>query len=166
MAASIPSAPSPVAVEYPMIERRGRDTFGHTVLVLDILDPRAPSAGTVAHIDMSFHGDQAHLDGPLDSFVPRMTPGVPESADLTHVRQFLWFGLAVKPDYQGHGLGLRLLDEAVRHLRAAGVRSLFIRATESSRGFYMNRFGPRVVDIEPETDADGETTYRLEIDLR
>ncbi|MDE2143096.1 MAG: hypothetical protein KGL74_04870 [Elusimicrobia bacterium] len=50
--------------------------------------------------------------------------------------------------------------------RAAGVRTLYVRATESSRGFYRGRFGSRVRFVEPEDAGDGETLYRLEIDLR
>ncbi|MDE2142975.1 MAG: GNAT family N-acetyltransferase [Elusimicrobia bacterium] len=118
------------------------------------------------HIDVSFHDGVARLDQPLDNWVSRSAPDAPAGADLTHFRRYLWFGLAVKPEHQGHGLGFLLLNDAVARLRAAGVRTLFIRATESSRGFYEGRFGSRVRFIEPEDAGDGETLYRLEIDLR
>ncbi|MFI5345618.1 MAG: GNAT family N-acetyltransferase [Elusimicrobiota bacterium] len=164
---AVPAAPLTTATNgYHLIERTGRNSFGHAVLVLDLLDPRDPSAGTIAHIDLSYNGDQAQLDGPLDSFVGPSASGVPEGADLTHFRRYLWFGLAVKPDHQGLGLGVRLIDEAVARLRAAGIQTLYVRATEASHGFYMRRFVGRVRDVEPETDTDGDKLYRLEIDLR
>ena len=146
--------------------RGGRDQFGHAIILIDALDPAAPARGTVGHVDVSWHDDQASLDAPLDFWAdPARPAGVPVDADLSHFREHLWFGLAVLPEYRRGGLGARLLDEAAARLRALGVRTLFIRATETSVGFYRRRYGARVLHEEAETDGDGGTYYRLEVDL-
>jgi GNAT superfamily N-acetyltransferase len=149
------------------VERRGLDGHGREVILVDALDPAAPERGTVGHVDVSQRDGQASLDGPLDFWVDAAArpAGAHEAADLTHFREHLWFGLAVLPAYRGGGLGARLMDQAVSRLRAAGVRDLFIRATETSLGFYQKRFGARVRSVERETGDEGEITYRLEIDL-
>jgi len=163
-AAAVPVAPS---AGFALVERRGVDSFGRSVLILDALDPADASRGTIGHIDVSFHGDQASLDQPLDSWVEAapQPSDWPADADLTHWREHLWFGLAVLPDARGAGLGSRLLDEADRRLRAAGVKLLFIRATEASVGFYRRHYGARVRHEETEIDRDGVRDHRLEVEL-
>lgn len=159
--AAAPAPAAPAAPAFLLKERRGRDSFGREVVVLDLVDREKPGAGTVGHLDYSLRDAQASLDQPLDSW---LDPARREE-NLAHFREHLWFGLAVRPEYRARGLGARLMDEAVARMRAEGVRTLFIRATESSRPFYLKRFGARVRRSEAETDRDGETTYRLEIDL-
>jgi 1-acyl-sn-glycerol-3-phosphate acyltransferase len=171
------AAPHPVSAassearggEFTFVERRGVNRFGQEIVLLDALDARDPGAGTAAHIDFSLGKGQASLDEPLDlsSTVKMPHPaGAPVEADLSHLpRPHLWFGLAVKPEYQGRGLGARILDAAVARMRLAGTRTLFIRATESSRDFYLRHFGASVRAVDSETDGEGETYYRLEVDL-
>jgi GNAT superfamily N-acetyltransferase len=162
---SIPaSAPAPAPAAPALVERRGRDNFGRDVVVLDAVDPAAPSRGTIGHVDFSLGMGQAQLDGPLDSWTSKLAEGAPEEADLTHFREHLWFGLAVLPSYRGTGLGARLMNEAVARMRAGGARVLFIRATESSLGFYKKFFGPAVRGVEEETRGE-DVLYRVEIDL-
>jgi GNAT superfamily N-acetyltransferase len=168
MPAATPSSAlpaAPLAAALPLVERRGRDEFGREVIVLDALDPAAPGRGTVGHIDFSVGRGQAQLDGPLDFYTPGRPDGVPTEADLTHFREHLWFGLAVLPGYRDAGLGARLMDAAVAHMRTAGARVLFIRATPSSLGFYRARFGAAVRSVEEERGDDGEVLYRVEVDL-
>lgn len=130
--------------------RRGSDQFGRHTMLIDAVDSAAPEAGTVAHIDLAFRGEQASLDNPLDS---------------SHWSEGLWFGLAVLPPYQRTGLGARLLDEAVALLRRAGVRRLFITATDTSRPFYLKRFGTAVQVDEAERGREGDVLHRLEVGL-
>jgi 1-acyl-sn-glycerol-3-phosphate acyltransferase len=155
--------------DFLLIERRGKDRFGKDIVLLDALDARDPGAGTAAHIDFTAGGGSAGLDEPLDlSSTVRMPhpAAAPPGADLSHqTRRHLWFGLAVRPEYRNLGLGAALMDAAVERMRAAGATRLFIRATESSRGFYLKRFGKDVVAVEAETDREGETYYRLEVRL-
>lgn len=163
--AALGAAAAPAA-GLALATRGGTDQFGHPVILIDALDPAAPERGTVGHVDVSWHDAQASLDGPLDFWAePGRPEGVPEEADLTHFRENLWFGLAVLPEYRRGGLATRLLDAARARLRALGVRTLFIRATESSVGFYRRRYGSRVLSEEPEPDGEGGTYYRLEVDL-
>jgi GNAT superfamily N-acetyltransferase len=169
----VPAAPAALraadGAEFTVVERRGRNGFGHELVLLDALDAREPAAGTAAHIDFTLKGGQASLDDPLDlSSTEKMAhpKGAPEGADLSHLaREHLWFGLAVKPEFQRLGLGTFLLDAAVARMRAAGAPTLFIRATESSRGFYLSHFGASVRSVVPETGGEGETLYRIEVDL-
>ena len=159
---SLPAAAPALAPALALVERRGIEEHGREVVVLDLVDRAAPEAGTAAHVDFSMREGQASLDGPLDSWVdPRL-----RTENLSHFRPHLWFGLAVRPEYQGQGLGTRLLDEAVARMREAGVRELYLRATETSRDFYLKRFGARVRSVAAEDDGEGGTYYRLEIDLR
>src|SRR5438034_10283555 len=45
------------------------------------------------------------------------------------------YHLAVAPDYQGHGLGKRLIDECLQGLRRAGLkRAIIMVADDNSRG--------------------------------
>jgi GNAT superfamily N-acetyltransferase len=163
------SAPQAVAAAFPIVERRGVNGFGQPIVLLDALDARDPSAGTAAHADFTLNGAHASLDEPLDlSSTVKLPhpPDAPADADLSHLsRPHLWFGLAVKPEFQGLGLGALILEAAVQRMRASGAKTLFIRATESSRGFYLRAFGASVKSVESETDRDGYTYYRLEVDL-
>lgn len=163
--ASAPGAPILAPAPLPLVERRGRDGFGHEVVVLDAVDPHAPVRGTVGHIDFSVGSGQAQLNGPLDSFTPERPDGVPTEADLTHFREHLWFGLAVLPGYRDAGLGARLMTAAVARMRDSGARVLFIRATPASLGFYRKHFGAAVRSVEEEPGEDGEVLYRVEVDL-
>lgn len=74
--------------------------------------------------------------------------------------------LAARPEFRGAGLGGRLLDTAIAPMRGAGAHTLTIRATETSRDFYVKRLGAAVRSIEEETTRDGDVYYRLEVDLR
>lgn len=164
--ASAGPVPAPASASaLPLVERRGRDEFGREVIVLDALDPAAPGRGTVGHVDFSVGRGQAQLDGPLDFLTQQRPDGVPTEADLDHLREHLWFGLAVVPGYRDAGLGTRLMKEAVARMRAAGAHVLFIRATEGSLDFYRARFGGAVRSIDEEPGDDGEVLYRLEVDL-
>lgn len=144
--------------------REGRNAHGQRVLTLDALDAAAPSAGTIGHIDWVLQGggQPAVLDGPLDvrSDPSRLPPGA-EEADLSHWRQYLWFGFAVTPAWQGRGLGVVLLDLATALAAREGADRLIIYATESSHGYYRARFGERVLDDETFKGADEETYYRV-----
>jgi ribosomal protein S18 acetylase RimI-like enzyme len=166
LAASAP-APAPTAAPVAFVERRGADSFGRAVLLVDALDASAPARGTVGHVDVSWRDGHASLDQPLDFDVDAAArpDGVPGTADLSHFREHLWFGLAVLPEYRRSGLGARLLDEADARLRAEGVRLLFIRATDSSVGFYRRHYGARVKHEAAEPDGEGGTYYRLEVEL-
>jgi|GEM_PF-1768615 len=156
------------AEDFVLVERRGSDRFGRAVLLVDALDPADPARGTVGHVDVAWRGESASLDQPLDfGFDSAARPdGAPAGADLSHFREHLWFGLAVLPEFRRGGLGARLLDEAAARLRAAGARTLFVRATGTSLGFYEKRFGRRVRSVEREDGREGEVYYRLEVDLR
>jgi len=179
-AANARLAPAPAAPPLPMlnaggrefllVERRGKDRFGKDIVLLDALDAAVPESGTAAHVDFTIGGGQAGLDEPLDLSSTEKIPhpaGIPADADLSHLsRPHLWFGLAVKPEYQRFGLGALLMDAAVERMRAAGAKTLFIRATESSRGFYLKRFGASVKHVDEETTRDGDVYYRIEVSLR
>jgi GNAT superfamily N-acetyltransferase len=161
LAASPAPAAAPAAARFDFVVRRGRDRFGRSVLIVDALDRADAARGTVGHVDVSFGEGTASLDLPLDEALA----AADRTAALSHFREHLWFGLAVVPGYAGSGLGSRLLDEAEARLRAEGVKTLFLRATETSVGFYRRRYGARVLDEDEEDGADGEKYYRLEIGL-
>lgn len=169
-APALPTLSARDGTAFELVERRGKNRFGHDIVLLDALDARDPAAGTAAHVDFSLNGTQASLDEPLDLSSTVKIPhpaGAPENADLSHLsRPHLWFGLAVKPEYQKLGLGALLLDAAVERMRAAGATRLFIRATESSREFYLKRFGAAVKHVEEESGREGDVYYRLEIALQ
>lgn len=161
---SLNASPAP-ALAAPLVERRGRDSFGREVIVLDALHPAEPARGTVGHVDFSVGSGQAQLNGPLDTWTSPRAEGAPDGADLSHFREHLWFGLAVAPEHRGSGLGARLMGAAAGSMRAAGARVLFIRATESSLGFYKKFFGAAIRGIEKEPLDDGDCLYRVEVDL-
>ena len=167
--AALPKLRARDGAEFDLVERHGKNRFGHDIVLLDALDASDPAAGTAAHIDFTLNGKQASLDEPLDLSSTVKIPhpeAAPAGADLSHLsRPHLWFGLAVKPEFQKVGLGALLLDAAVERMRAAGASKLFIRATESSRDFYLRRFGADVTHVEPETDREGDTYYRIEVAL-
>lgn len=144
--------------------REGRNAHGQRILTLDALDAAAPSAGTIAHIDLVLQGtgQAAVLDGPLDVAADpaRLPPGA-ETADLSHWRQYLWFGFAVTPAWQGRGLGIVLLDLANALASREGASDLIIYATESSRSFYLARFKDRISSDEPFQGADESTYHRI-----
>jgi GNAT superfamily N-acetyltransferase len=149
---------------FDLVLRAGRDRHGREVLTLDLLDPAAPERGTVAHADFAVGGEHASLNEPLRA--DRVLAGaVPPGADLTHWREGLWFGLAVLPRYRGLGLGARLMTESAALLRRAGVRRLFVTATDASRPFYLKVFAGRVRVDEPAPGPDGELQHELEIEL-
>lgn len=153
---------------FRFVLRSGRGPHGREVLTLDALDAADPGRGTVGHADFAVSGENASADGPLDMYVGRSAlPAelLPAEADLSHWREQLWFGFAVRREYRGAGLGGRLLDEMEALLRARGVKRLFIRATESSVSYYRARYGARLVHEEEEKGREGETYYGLEIEL-
>ncbi len=147
-----------------IVLREGRNAHGQRILTLDALDAAVPAAGTVGHLDLVLQGtgQAAVLDGPLDvvSDPSRLPPGA-EGADLSHWRQYLWFGFAVTPAWQGRGLGVVLLDLATALSTREGADQLIIYATESSHGYYRARFRDRVLADEPFKGADDETYFRL-----
>jgi GNAT superfamily N-acetyltransferase len=149
--------------------REGRNAHGQKILTLDALDAAAPERGTVGHIDfvVQGNGQAAVLDGPLDikPDLARLPPGA-EGADLSHWRQYLWFGFAVTPEWQGRGLGVVLIDLASALSIREGAPQLIIYATESSRSFYLARFEGRVLGDEPFTGADEGKYHRLVVALR
>lgn len=153
---------------FRLVLRRGVSPHGQTVITIDALDARALGRGTVGHADFVINGEQAAIDQSMDFYVrPHGLPDdvVPAGADLTHFRQYFWFGLAVHPDYRGLGLGRALLTEMVAILRASGVRRLFLRATPSSVGLYRDYFGTGIVYEEEEAGRDGDVYHNLEIRL-
>lgn len=153
---------------YRLLLRRGTDSHGHAVLILDALDRADLAAGAVGHVDFAVAGEHASADGPLDTAAgPHGQPVdvVPAGADLSHWRPHLWFGLAVTPAHRGTGLGRGLMEEMSALLRAAGVKRVFIRATEGSRAFYHKLFGAAVVYEEREEGAEGDAYFALEIVL-
>ncbi len=51
-----------------------------------------------------------------------------------------WIGnLLVMPEMRGRGFGARLLDEGIRHLRARGVRTLWLTASQAGLPLYQRR---------------------------
>jgi ribosomal protein S18 acetylase RimI-like enzyme len=66
--------------------------------------------------------------------------------------------LAVLPEYEGRGIGTRLLDEAVRWLRSRGCRRLWLAANPDSQGraygFYRARGWLPTGEMQEETSDE------------
>lgn len=150
-----------------LVLREGVDRFGRKEYALDALEADAPGDGAVGHVDATLQQDgSAVLDGPLSPKADdaRLPPGA-EKADLSHWRAEMWFGFAVLRSHQGRGLGALLLGVSDRLASRAGAKSLIVYATESSRSFYLARYGAAVEDDEPFVGADEGRYHRLVVRL-
>lgn len=150
---------------YLLVMRRGTDSFGRKVFVVDALDAADPAAGTVAHVDFAVHEEQeqAVFDGPMDEWTkaPPVLPDGVQAGDLSHWREHLWFGLSVHPSRRGQGLAGLLMDTASALARGAGAKDLVIYATDDSRGLYRKLYAGKIRDESTELRGDGEKSHRL-----
>ena len=59
------------------------------------------------------------------------------AATIVYEERFAWIGMVlVDPEFRGRGIGSRLLEKAVEHLDASGVRTLKLDATPQGRPIY------------------------------
>lgn len=152
---------------YILALRRGVDSSGRAVFVLDAIDAADPGRGTVAHVDFAVNKDarQAVFDGPLDSWTksPPVLPQGIVSGDLSHGREHLWFGLSVVPEHQGRGLAGLLMDAASALARAEGAESLIIHSEEEAR---RGGEGEKVHRLVVKLSAPGAEPARRDKTLR
>jgi GNAT superfamily N-acetyltransferase len=93
------------------------------------------------HLDAAFHLGARGNDGSLlgvASFSPN------ETEHRAGKVAYQLRGMAVLDEYQGFGIGRRLLDEAAARLRERGVEVLWANGRDSALGFY-ERWGMEVV---------------------
>ncbi|TBR22124.1 GNAT family N-acetyltransferase [bacterium] len=146
---------------YLLVLRKGVDSYGRAIFVMDALDAADPGRGTVAHVDFAVHPEQkqAVFDGPLDEYT-KDPPALPEgvsAGNLSHWREHLWFGLSVHPDYRERGLAGLLMDTAASTARAAGAEDLIIYSTDDSRSLYKKLYREHIAHEESSTrGAEGE----------
>jgi GNAT superfamily N-acetyltransferase/pimeloyl-ACP methyl ester carboxylesterase len=157
---------------YLLVLRRGKDSFGRSVFVMDALDAADPARGTVAHVDFSVNPEQkqAVFDGPLDEYT-KASPALPEgveAGDLSHWREHLWFGLSVHPDYRERGLAGLLMDAAAAMARSEGAEDLIIYSTDDSRSLYRKLYRESIAHEESSTrgtPGEEQKIHRLVVKL-
>lgn len=157
---------------YLLVLRKGVDSFGRAVFVMDALDAADPGRGTVAHVDFSVHAEQkqAVFDGPLDEWTkspPALPEGV-EAGDLSHWREHLWYGLSVHPDYRERGLAGLLMDTAASMARSEGAEDLIIYSTDDSASLYKKLYRESIAHEESSTrgsTGEEQKIHRLVVKL-
>jgi len=59
------------------------------------------------------------------------------AATIVYEERFAWIGMVlVDPEFRGRGIGTRLLEKAIEHLDAGGIRTMKLDATPQGRPIY------------------------------
>lgn len=169
-AAAAPVATAPVRIHargraFDVVTRIGVDRFGRQLVLFDALDPVAPLE-SVAHVDLTVYDGHAYGDQALDLDAVGGLPhpeGAPEGANLRHATvDSRSFAMAVRPSDRRSGVGSALFEEVVARLRAAGVRTLGGRGTETSIEYHLRslrRLGAKIREVREEVSGPERDVY-------
>ncbi len=111
-------------IEYGSEQYRRQVALRHTVL-------REPLGMVYSADDLRKESDSFHLVCRYDDLLVACLILKPLTADRVQMRQF-----AVHPEYQGKGVGLKLLRFAESFARQRGYAEIVLHAREVAMGFY------------------------------